>query len=292
MPFADRSSAKSWRREALSPDASFLTPSGLRVAKWNIAASPEKARAKGAKILFVTDLHLRSEASFSLSFSRPRLLKWCGLRQVAQALKEAVEISAPDYLVFGGDLVVHSCLLEDATAMLAELAPGIPKVAVYGNWDKRRRRWLPNLVWEELYEKAGFSLLLNETRDFGPLGFSGLDDFKLGAPAYRGGTPDSSKDGLFKCVVSHNPDSIARAFSDADLANVDLILCGHTHGGQWRLPFFGAFITSSRHWKRFELGLFKHENQRSRMLICAGFGCTGIRCRLNCPPELALLEIT
>ncbi len=283
-----RGSACSWRK-AGGPASIERTPSGLSLLRYRIPL-PEARKARGRRLLFISDLHIRAEATFSLSASHPGcLLSWHGLDWVAKALHEAVSISRPDVLVFGGDLVVHSCWLERAMDMMASLAPGVPKLAVMGNWDKRRRRWLPNRVWQDAYAKAGFALAVNSGFTAAGMRLYGLDDFKMGQPRYESPSPELGLEWL-NCVVSHNPDAVVEAMTDDELSAVDLVLCGHTHGGQWRLPLFGALKTSSEHWKRFELGLYRHSRGSARMLISGGVGATFLRLRANCPPEAALVE--
>ena len=74
--------------------------------------------------------------------------------------------------------------------------------------------------------------------------------------------------------------------------NVDYYFCGHTHGGQVRIPFYGAFFTLSRYGKRFEMGLYKIRN--TTMYVTRGIGLEGatpIKLRFNCPPEIVVYDI-
>ena len=90
-------------------------------------------------------------------------------------------------------------------------------------------------------------------------------------------------------LLYHTPDLMPQA---SDLG-VDLYLAGHTHGGQWRLPGFGALLTSSIHWKRYESGLYREGDTRlyvSRGLGMEGFGTP--RARFFCPPEVVEILLT
>jgi predicted MPP superfamily phosphohydrolase len=87
-----------------------------------------------------------------------------------------------------------------------------------------------------------------------------------------------------KIVLAHNPDSadIPRA------ARFDLMLSGHTHGGQLVLPFVGPpFLPVIN--KRYSSGYF--QTPRGRLFISRGIGWTVFPARLNCPPEIAVLEL-
>ncbi len=89
-------------------------------------------------------------------------------------------------------------------------------------------------------------------------------------------------------LVYHTPDLAPRAAK----AGVDLQLSGHTHGGQVRLPFFGALYTSSLYGKRFEMG--RYQVDEMTLYVTRGIGMEGKgapRVRFLCPPEVVLWEI-
>ena len=90
--------------------------------------------------------------------------------------------------------------------------------------------------------------------------------------------------GIPKLLLYHTPDLMPQAAA----LGIDLYLAGHTHGGQWRLPGFGAILTSSRYWKRYEAGLYCQG--KTYMYVCRGLGLEGFgapRARFFCPPEIA-----
>ena len=70
------------------------------------------------------------------------------------------------------------------------------------------------------------------------------------------------------------------------LEGAPLILCGRTHGGQFRVPGFGAVITSSRFGKRFEYGAYRHSTKGAEMFVTSGIGATWFHARFCCPPEV------
>ncbi len=92
----------------------------------------------------------------------------------------------------------------------------------------------------------------------------------------------------FKLLLVHSPDIAPEAAN----AGIDLYLCGHTHGGQLRLPLYGALATASQLGKRFEMG--RYQVQQMTMYTSRGVGMEGLgapRARLLCPPEIILWEI-
>jgi len=98
--------------------------------------------------------------------------------------------------------------------------------------------------------------------------------------ALRGVPPDS-----FKILLYHSPDLIEAASE----RGIDLYLAGHTHGGQIRLPLYGAVFTSSIYGKQYEAGLF--QKGRTYLYVSRGLGLEGAyapRARFLCRPEIAV----
>ena len=92
----------------------------------------------------------------------------------------------------------------------------------------------------------------------------------------------------FTLLLYHSPDLMPQAAC----SGVDLFLAGHTHGGQIRFPLVGAVVTSSRYWKRYEMGLYAEGN--TQLYVSRGIGMEGLgapRARFFCPPEIALFEL-
>jgi len=80
---------------------------------------------------------------------------------------------------------------------------------------------------------------------------------------------------------------------EADKAGIDLYLSGHTHGGQIRLPLYGALITLATYGKRFESGLYRVG--RTALYVNRGLGLEGglaPRARFLCRPEITLFELS
>lgn len=91
-------------------------------------------------------------------------------------------------------------------------------------------------------------------------------------------------DDAFKLVLAHNPDT-----ADTNLSvRIDLMLCGHTHGGQVRIPFFGTPILPVRN-KTYNSGIFNVNN--FKLFISKGIGWAIIPIRFNCMPEIAVIEL-
>ena len=111
-------------------------------------------------------------------------------------------------------------------------------------------------------------------------------------PAIDAPNLDAVVDGLapgdYTILLYHAPDLMPEAARQG----IDLVLCGHTHGGQIRLPLFGAVFTSSIYWKRYEMGEYREGG--TTMYVTRGIGMEGKgmpRMRFLCEPEIELIEL-
>lgn len=88
--------------------------------------------------------------------------------------------------------------------------------------------------------------------------------------------------------LHHTPDLIEEVAGPS----VDLYLAGHTHGGQMRLPFYGALVTLSKFGKKYEAGLYRVD--ATTIYVNRGVGLEGgaaPRVRLLCRPEVAVIDL-
>ena len=236
----------------------------------------------GRRILFFSDLHIRPQTAKNF----PCKMQWNGMEAIRDFLLETIEKYRPDHLFCGGDLMAYACCFDETAELLRALTcPGL-KIGVFGNWDLMRP-WLPTRCWHRMLEQTGIHMLVNQAVYDGPMRVFGLDDVRKGSPEYTmPGNPPG-----FECILVHNPDAISQTLSTEMLRKIDLILCGHTHGGQIRIPGFGALLCSSVHWKKFEYGLYRNRKTGTRLLVTAGLGVTFIRRRIFCPPEAVVIDL-
>jgi predicted MPP superfamily phosphohydrolase len=92
-------------------------------------------------------------------------------------------------------------------------------------------------------------------------------------------------------VLSHTPDVVR----EASRRGIAAVLAGHTHGGQVRLPFFGALTTRSTLGSHYDMGRFEFAAPNARGLttlyINPGVGMSVIPVRFWCPPRWGLVEV-
>ena len=136
---------------------------------------------------------------------------------------------------------------------------------------------------------AAFTVLQNQSRlvtlgdgrDFHIVGLGDVESGHLDARTAFAGVPA----GAAVIVLSHGPDPFPEL-----PAGVALMLAGHTHGGQVRLPGLGAVVTMSRLPRAMAYGL--HERAGTFLYVTAGIGTTTLPIRLACPPEIVLVTLS
>lgn len=89
-----------------------------------------------------------------------------------------------------------------------------------------------------------------------------------------------------RIVLAHNPDSADSSFSE----RIDLMICGHTHGGQINIPFYGTPVLPVKN-KNYSSGL-KKSIKGQPVFISKGIGWAVFPVRFNCFPEIAVLELS
>lgn len=228
------------------------------------------------RVAHLSDLH--SSPSISLNF-------------INEAIDLAL-IEPPDLICVTGDFVTDRAPdPEGLVRALRRLSNAAPTFACLGNHDggawsaQRGDAATPDAVLEIL-ESSGIQPLLDKTELLQfrerELLLTGVYDLWSHAidPRTAGFAPDSRR----RIVLAHNPDT------KDELARVpwDLMLSGHTHGGQIRLPFFGGRLTAPVRDARYIEGLLPWNDRQIH--ISRGVGCLhGIR--INCPPEVTLLAL-
>ena len=137
--------------------------------------------------------------------------------------------------------------------------------------------------WPALFSGTGIKALANtQTMDLGPLEICSLTlrDSRVGIQL-----PAKKK---FRIVFGHAPDFALRAPS------ADLLLAGHTHGGQVQIPFFGPILTLSRVPRSWAGGGMHRMENGARLIVSRGIGHErgpAPRLRFNCRPEIVVVDL-
>ena len=86
-------------------------------------------------------------------------------------------------------------------------------------------------------------------------------------------------------MLAHSPDQVL----DATGKGVELVLSGHTHGGQVRLPLLGTVYAGTELGSKYAAGFFLFDDVW--LYVTRGLGMTGLPIRFLCPPEVSLLVL-
>lgn len=250
--------------------ARFVHPYRPRVNHVMVQLPRAHRHLDGLTIAFVSDTHVGPHFTGA------------DLTPVVELLQRA----EPDLVLFGGDYVSESPrFLEYVRDPLKAMAAVSPNGAygVLGNHDLSNIR---ERVLAMLHE-AGITPLQNDAVEIptrlGPLWVVGIDDALLGRPnpaeAFATVPADAPVVALW-----HEPDLARRLEPWSPM----LLLCGHTHGGQVRLPLIGPLSLPTM-GRRYVTG--RYEFGDMTMLISNGIGMYRPPVRLNCPPEVLLVRM-
>jgi predicted MPP superfamily phosphohydrolase len=255
-----------------------VEPTWLEVNKHDIPIAGLPAAFAGLRIVQMTDFH-------------------CSKHVTPHYLQEAVDLAHqqnPDLIALTGDFIHHGFKHIDTMAkVMGKLRAPLGVFAVLGNHDfsvrnalgLRRFRHLHRAVADAL-SAQGISVLQNRTltleRHEQRIYLSGVEDLWS-----RVCDPERTFAGLsadVPCIVlAHNPCTIEK------LGNYrcDLMLSGHTHGGQINLPRLGR-VTLGPKGRQYAAGFYQHGS--SLLYVNKGIGF-GFRVRFGVRPEVAVFQL-
>ncbi|MFQ5683471.1 MAG: metallophosphoesterase [Candidatus Binatia bacterium] len=219
------------------------------------------------RVLLLTDIHTGP-------FLSPRVLS-----EIITALMEL----RPDLVVITGDIVTGSARdLDDFLTVLAKLSNVLLGAwYCFGNHDYFSGH--PETISERL-ASAGITTLRNQSVALnygnGKFILGGIDDRILGTPDWN---QLLASNGPPHLLLAHHPDF----FYEAAAQGVALVLSGHTHGGQIRLPKGPPIIRQSRFC--LDEGVYAYGS--CIQVISRGLGVTGLPLRIGADPEAVLIQI-
>jgi predicted MPP superfamily phosphohydrolase len=201
-----------------------------------------------------------------------------------------------DLIFLTGDYVYDSPrYIAPAVAALADLKAKIGLVGVLGNHDW----WDGGVPMKAAFARHGLPLIDNARVILTPgrsierdasegLCIAGVGDLWEDVPDYSAalaGLPAT----MPRLLLAHNPDAAEDARFLAGKHRVDLMISGHTHGGQVRVPGLGTPILPSHYGQKYASGLV--QGPGCPVFISCGIGMSGLPIRFGVPPEIVLMEL-
>jgi predicted MPP superfamily phosphohydrolase len=251
--------------------AHCIEPGWLEVTRHLVTA---EGVGGSMRIVHLSDLHMDEDTD---SWTREIL--------------DAVAAARPDLVLLTGDYLNEPTQLGRLRAFLERLVEiaGEDRVfAVTGNFETFAEI-------NAVFAGAGVPLLdgvvVTHTRRSTALQIAGIGfhDLRISEELLR--DVAAQVDPSVPSVLLHHTPDLAES---EGIRAFDLVVCGHTHGGQVRLPFYGALITLSRYGKKYEAGLYDLGG-KTRMYVNRGLGTEPtpriLRVRFLCRPEVAVFEL-
>ena len=255
--------------------AAVIEPSQVEVTRQPIRLAKLPAEFDGFRVVQLSDIHHSS---------------FLGEAEIAEAARRANALR-PDLIALTGDYVSHArSYIAGCARALGRLRAPHGVFAVLGNHD----HWTDAEMMTSALEREGIRVLRNQAarveRRGAHVWLAGVDDLLVGRddlPAALAGTTPAEA----RLLLAHNP-AIIR---EAARAGVDLVLSGHTHGGQinWSLLAGRRDETAAR-WLRRPSRRFLRGHAdlgATQIYVNRGLGTVVVPLRYGCPPEITLIEL-
>lgn len=253
----------------------------LEVVRKDIQISGLSADFDGLRIAQLSDIHLDE-------FTEPFLLR--------EAIDE-INRSRPALVLLTGDYVSAEVLTPQLTVeaawqcgKLLQQLECTQRYAIFGNHDI----WAGEQHVGDALKSNGITVLRNSYLPFergaGRLWLAGLDDPVCGQPDHDRAIPPSIRNIATEPILlmCHAPDYVDVLRKCPAGRGVSLVVSGHTHGGQIRLPFVGPLRLPPGGRKYVE-GLFQLGT--TQLYVNRGIGSVGVPFRFDCRPEITLFTL-
>ncbi|SHE27653.1 hypothetical protein SAMN02745164_00070 [Marinitoga hydrogenitolerans DSM 16785] len=237
--------------------AFFIEPFSIKKNYLNIKIPNLNSKIK---IIHITDLHI-----YKYIFFHDKILN-------------NIKQENPDLILYTGDSIIKNTVKNDLNMFFKALNEISPVYAVYGNWDYYNL----NLI-NDVYNKNNIHLINDNTTSIY------FNDFSLklvGLPIYKKLSYSDTTPASYTIVLEHIPDTILYNKEIFDQAN--LILAGHTHGGQVYIPFITKYFL--KQYAFYLRGEMDFSNNKI-MYINRGLG-SWFNLRLFSPPEILIIKLS
>ena len=254
--------------------ARYVGTSGLVTKEYTIYDKDVSTNFDGMKVVHLSDLHYNRAIN---------------INKVKNIVNE-INLINPDIVVFTGDLIDRDASLSDSdyddlANSLIKINAKYGKYAVLGNHDYKKRDKIINL-----YNDIGFKYLENDYDiiygdDNSQVFIGGIGNVSYNKDDIDKTLEKIDSENQYRIILVHEPDISDKIISKY---NVDLILAGHSHNGQVRLPFIGA-IVKPPHAKKYYDNYYNLKG--TKLYVSSGIGVSNVNYRLWNRPSINFYRI-
>lgn len=256
--------------------AYFIEPNSLKIYNQTFKLSCLNGDVPG-KFVQISDLH------FTEKTSEKRI----------NQIYDAIRKENPSAVFITGDFISNKNGIAPAKKLAGKISEDYPVYAVFGNWDYWALNYNIDAFKTEL-ENAGAKTLANDAAIL-EIGDEKIDLLGVNDPYTSGNTIGDLEKAMKKIsggrkncsmLLAHSPDIV----QTANNAEIDLVLVGHTHGGQVYIPFITEkLIPSHPDGRGFIKGLYKVGE--TQMYVNSGIGTSVLPLRFLVPPEVTVITL-
>lgn len=257
----------------------FVSTSGLKVKEYHLTNSNITDNFNGFKIIHISDIH------YGRVINNKRL----------EEIVEKINSLKPDIVVLTGDLIDRNVKLEQEdiellTKTLLKINVTIDKYAIKGNHDYSFTEW-NNVIENSNFINLGDKYELIYKNGYDPILIAGLNSMQENisfATRFENIQQEINKENIksiYNILLVHEPDPI----DEINLDNYQLVLGGHSHNGQVRLPLIGPLVKADGAKKYYDE---HYKIGNTELYISSGLGTTGLDFRFFNKPSFNLYRIT
>lgn len=253
--------------------AMFIEPFRMVVTEWTVQTEKWN-HPQPLKMVLLADMHAISP--------------WMTKNHLDKIVKKTNDLN-PDIVLLLGDYVAthpfgKQLSPENGVRPYKNIKSACGVFAILGNHDLHGSEG-----WPEALKKTGIPILRNQVQKIEcrkqSFWIAGLDEWWYGQPDIAKMLKKiSDKNPVI--LMTHNPDAFPKIPN-----NIALTVAGHTHGGQIRLPFYGAipFVVPSDYGVKYVYGHVKEQGKD--LIVSGGLGMTGLPLRFLMPPEITVVNL-
>ena len=237
---------------ALALDARAIEPQWVKVTRLRLSDKPAH------RFVHFSDLHHKGDCAHT------------------QSVVNLINSLSPDFVCFTGDILEEAMYAAESLELLSGIKS--PLYGVPGNHDYESGISFDDV--RQSFASTGGAWLVDEQMPIakGKINLIGIAHLTPLHP------PPVPRQGTMNLVMYHYPAYVKKLGG----RKYDLMLAGHSHGCQVRIPFYGPIITPSG-VDEYDLGLFRTKS--GPLYVTSGIGWFPVPVRFNCRPEIVLVEV-